>query len=92
MNPQKKRLILVFISLYFTIGSLALFSLCIDIATFKISYNLGKLKKEIDTLKKENKEAEFQIYTLTSPPQIYLKATTQLDMVRPDKIDYITLK
>ncbi len=91
MKSKKSRQIVLFFTLYVTIGSLALFSLCMDIATFKISYNLGKLKKEMEHLSKENKKMEFQIWTLTSPDQIYLRATTELGMERPVKIDYIKI-
>ena len=45
----------------------------------------------MEHLSKENKKMEFQIWTLTSPDQIYLRATTELGMERPVKIDYIKI-
>ncbi len=91
MKSQKNRQLILYISLYLAIGALALFSLSMDIATFKISFTLGKIKKEIERLNKENKKVEFQIWTLTSPEQIHARATTELGMERPERIEYIKI-
>jgi cell division protein FtsB len=85
----KKRHFRQLIIIYIAILCLGLFGLSMDIATFKKSHSMGKLKKEIATLSHENKKMELLILQKTSPDQVYEHATTTLQMIRPDKITYI---
>lgn len=89
MTKKKPNPIRFYILSYIGIGILILFSLWINIQTNPILINCQKLKMEVRKLTEENKKLEYELLKKTRLEEIDRKATEELHMSPPKKVDFI---
>jgi len=70
---------------------LSLIHLAISTGSIKTSYEISELKQQLDAIKPENRYLNYLVAKEEALPRIEKLATTKLDMIYPEKMNYVVI-